>query len=249
MTCEEWEQILLDMRHRMNGDGWMWKVTRSVLIKAHIENCPACTTKMIETTKLNNALDQLRVATKHFQASPAVEKHLLEAFRRETSGRHHSLHMGFGLRLARLSTAALALIVAGILLYPRLRPTPLVTDQGNGAGDKVRTVTPSVPELSINLNNQPRTEDDRRSSGHRIAKVRKSKAEASAKQMAIPAEDLSLNGGGSIVRVTLPLSGLLAMGVPVHPEASDPRVTADVTLDPFGAVVGVHLVDAESKAN
>ena len=62
-------------------------------------------------------------------------------------------------------------------------------------------------------------------------------------------EDLALNGGSSIVRVTLPLSSLVAMGIPVHPDASDPRVTADVLMDPFGAVVRIRLVEASTKVN
>ena len=85
MTCEEFDQILFDLRHHRNGDGWMLRVSKSALIEAHIGDCPACATKMKETTKLEDALDQLRVASKHFQTPPAVEKNLLEAFRRETS--------------------------------------------------------------------------------------------------------------------------------------------------------------------
>jgi hypothetical protein len=253
MTCEDFEQILVDLRHHGNGDGWILKLSKSALIEAHIGNCPACATKMMETTKLEDALDQLRVATQHLQASAAVEKNLLEAFRRETSKRHGSLHTVFGRRLAWLSTAALALIVAGVFFYARMRPSSLVTDQGNGAGEKVQVVTPSLPSFSVSgaeaFDKQPRAENDSRRAVHRVAKLRKSILESRARQIAIPAEDLSMNGGGTVVRVTLPLSSLLAMGVPVHPEASDPRVMADVTLDPFGAVVGVRLVDEQSKAN
>jgi hypothetical protein len=66
----------------------------------------------------------------------------------------------------------------------------------------------------------------------------------------IPASDvLSLNGGGSIVRVTLPFSSLIAMGVPVRPDLSDSRVTADVWMDPFGAVLGVRVVPAGASAD
>jgi hypothetical protein len=253
MTCEEFEQILLDFRYHTNSDGWILRVSKSALIEAHIANCPACATKMMETTKLEDALDQLRVATEHFQTSPEVEKNLLEAFRRETSERRRSFHMMFGRRLAWLPTAALALIVGGVFLYARLRPSSLVTDQGNGTGHRVRILTPFPPRFSVSgteaFDNQPRAENDSRRAVHRAAKLRKSILESSARRIAIPEEDLSMNGGGSVVRVTLPLSSLLAMGVPVHPEASDPRVMADVTLDPFGAVVGVRLVDEQSKAN
>jgi hypothetical protein len=108
--------MLLDLRHRTNDDSWILRGSKSALIDAYIGNCAACVMKMIETTKLEDALDRLRVATKHLQASPAVEMNLLEAFHREVSGRHRSLRMEFAWRLASLSAATLVLIVAGIVL-------------------------------------------------------------------------------------------------------------------------------------
>jgi hypothetical protein len=63
----------------------------------------------------------------------------------------------------------------------------------------------------------------------------------------MPLDALSLNGGSNVVRVTLPLSSLVAMGVPMRPDLSDRRVTADVMRDPFGAVVAVHLVEAKPR--
>jgi hypothetical protein len=62
-------------------------------------------------------------------------------------------------------------------------------------------------------------------------------------------DELALNGGSNVVRVTLPLSSLVAMGVPVYPEMSDRRVTADVMMDPFGAVVAVRFVEARPAAD
>jgi hypothetical protein len=92
-------------------------------------------------------------------------------------------------------------------------------------------------------------ENHNHGSAQRVWKVRRSIAESGVGQIAVPAADLSLNGGGSIIRVTLPLSGLQVMGVPVDSEASDPLVMADLTLDPFGGIVGFRLVEAVSKAN
>jgi hypothetical protein len=72
----------------------------------------------------------------------------------------------------------------------------------------------------------------------------------SALSVPLPVNDfLSLNGGGSVVRVTLPLASLVAMGVPLYPEVSDRRITADVARDPFGAVVAIHLVETRSSTN
>ncbi|HMJ23143.1 MAG TPA: hypothetical protein VK513_14605 [Terriglobales bacterium] len=62
-------------------------------------------------------------------------------------------------------------------------------------------------------------------------------------------DQLSLNGGSRVVRVRLSLSSLVAVGVPVSPDVSDRRVTADVMMDPFGAVVAIRLVQVETSMN
>jgi len=83
-----------------------------------------------------------------------------------------------------------------------------------------------------------------------VAKVRKPMYERMRWQSPLPVGDeLFLNGGSNVVRVTLPLSSLVAMGVPMYPDASDRRVTADVTRDPFGAVIAIHLVEVKPSTN
>jgi hypothetical protein len=81
-------------------------------------------------------------------------------------------------------------------------------------------------------------------------KVDKRADEPAREEPSLPLRDeLSLNGGGNVVRVTLPVASLVAMGVPMYPEVSDRRVTADVTRDPFGAVIAIHLVETRPSAN
>ena len=253
MTCEECEQILLDSRHQTNGDGWMLRVSKAALIQPHIENCPACATKMTETRRLEDGLDQLRVATKQVQASPQIEKNLLDAFRQEKASRRQSLDRAFGWRRAWLCTATLVLAAAGVFLYWRLWPSPPLRHEVNRA--EARIEAPAAPAFSgahaeaFDPNTPARAKHDIRVSNHRLTKVRRARDGSVSRRIAIPGEDLSLNGGGSIVRVTLPFSSLVAMGVPVHPDVSDSRVTADVWMDPFGAVVGIRLVQPKASAD
>jgi hypothetical protein len=82
-----------------------------------------------------------------------------------------------------------------------------------------------------------------------VAKVEKSRHERMRRFRLPGGDQLSLNGGSNVVRVRLPLSSLVAVGVPVSPDVSDRRVTADVMMDPFGAVVAIHLVQAEPNMN
>jgi hypothetical protein len=255
MTCEECEQILLDSRRHTNGDGWMLRASRAVLIQAHIENCPACATKMTETTKLNDALDQLRVATKQYQASPEIEKNLVAAFRQETAKRRQPLEGVFAWRLAWLCTASLMLIAAGIFLYSRLSVSHPLTHEANGPGNEARIEPSAAPGFSgataeaFEPYNHGTAEHGTRGSTHHLAKVHWATHESMSGRVAIPGEDLSVNGGGNIVRVTLPFSSLVAMGVPVRPDIPDSRVTADVWMDPFGAVVRIRLVQPKTNAD
>jgi anti-sigma factor RsiW len=255
MTCEECEQFLLDSRHHTNGDGWMLRASRAALIQTHIENCPACATKMTETTKLDDALDQLRVATKQFQVSPEIEKNLLAAFRQEAARRRRSFDSVFAWRLAWLCTATLVLVAVGMFLYSRLWLSHPLTHEGSRPGNEARIEAPAAPGFSgaaaeaLDPYNHATAEHGNRGSTHRLRKVSRATHESVSGRVAIPGEDLSMNGGGNIVRVTLPFSSLVAMGVPVRPDISDSRVTADVWMDPFGAVVGIRLVEPKASAD
>jgi hypothetical protein len=255
MTCEECEKVLLDSRHHPNVDGWMLSISRAALIQAHVENCPTCAAKMTETTKLDDALDRLRVATKQFQASPEIEKNLLEAFRQETARRRRSSDSVFAWRMAWLCTATLVLVAAGTFLYSRLWLRPPQTHEGNRPGNEARIEAPARPGFSgaateaFDRYNHVTAERDTRGSTPHRAKAHGAIHESLSGRVAIPGEDLSMNGGGNIVRVTLPFSSLVAMGVPVRPDISDSRVTADVWMDPFGAVVGIRLVQPKASAD
>ena len=231
----------------------MLRASRAALVQAHIENCPACATKKAEAARLQDALDQLRVSTVHMQTPAGVERNLLGAFREEAARRHSAVGRVFAWRLVWLSATALALITAGVQLYSNLRPHFLAKSESNRNGSEVVIQPPSTPGLSgsavevFNENRRAADEDIATSSRHHVAKVRKARTEPGVEQALIPASDeLSLNGGGSIVRVTLPFSSLVAMGLPVRPDLSDSRVTADVWMDPFGAVMGIRLVAAKA---
>lgn len=244
MTCEECEQILLD---------WMLGASRAALLQAHVQNCPACTTSMAEVAKMQGGLDDVRVSAMHMEAPAAVEKNLLAAFRRETAKRRLSVGHSFLWRPVWVALATLVLTAAGIW-YSRFRPDSLVKVESNKIGSKVVIEPPFSPGLSRSAT---QVQESRRSapadgviSGGNSAKAVRRVPEPVVRPAAIPASDeLSLNGGGSIVRVTLPFSSLTAMGLPVRPDLSDTRVTADVWMDPFGAVMGIRLVPAKASTD
>jgi hypothetical protein len=168
-------------------------------------------------------------------------------------------------RLVWGSAAALGLVAVVVMLYSALSlRDPAVRSNGTdsyGRSGGEHAVQERLPTISSDSGATPdrlNAEGDRSSakrpaaggSGRAVAKLdRPPQVQGEQSSSMLARDDWSLNGGGSIVRVTLPLSSLVAMGVPVDPDVSDPRVTADVVMDPFGAVMAIRLVEAKTSVN
>jgi hypothetical protein len=254
MTCEECEQILLDTRNRTRPEGWMLKVSKASLVQEHVQNCPGCATKRTEVARLEEALNRLRVSTMQLEAPAGVERNLLDVFHREATRRHSLVWRGFGWRLVWLSAAALIFAAAGIQLYSSLRPHFVLKPENGNRVEIQPTFSPGLSSTAAEVFNENRGPV----ANNNIATISRRQVRKGAKPIAepvarhapiVPSDELSLNGGGSIVRVTLPFSSLSAMGLPVRPDLSETRVTADVWVDPFGAVVGIRLVPAKASAD
>src|SRR5215469_2381888 len=255
MTCDEFEQDLVDSsRCRSGGDGWLLRASKAVVIQAHVENCPVCAKKMADATRLQDALDRLRASTMHLRAPATVERNLLDAFRQQAARRRTLVGRASGWRFVWLSAAALVLLAAGLRLYSSLPTKSPLKSENNSKGSKLEIQLPSSPGLSGAAKEAFRKDAgalaDNAATVRRVARADKPISRRLARNAAIPPSDeLSLSGGGSVVRVTLPFSSLTAMGLPVRPDLSDTRVTADVWMDPFGAVVGIRLVPAGARAD
>jgi len=255
MTCDEFEQLLLDSQHRVIPEGWMLRASKAALIQEHVNSCRTCATRMGEISRLEKALDHLRVSRMHIEAPPSVEKELLRAFRERAARRHLGTRLAFSWKLAWLAAATLTLVVTSLLMYSKLKPNSTLTEKTERSGSE-RVISPrSVPVIAsaasgIDRTQKPSPTNPRSTPKRRLAQAGTGITQAGRVLHFVPVSDsLSLNGGGSVVRVTLPVSSLAAMGVPVRPDLSENRVTADVWRDPFGAVEGVRLVPANANAH
>jgi hypothetical protein len=258
MTCEECREILLDSDKCASRKSWMPGVSVLSLAKLHTENCSACANSMSEISKMNDALDQLRSSTKQMEAPATIETNLLVEFRRRALPAR-SVPITFRRRLLWGSALVLAL-AAGLISYSALRARSLMTVQA------LRTERPAQqppaplysgasPDRAPIENQQPGT--DRAPSASSKLERRTRPTIPARKESSLPVpvnpapvnDELSLNGGGSVVRVILPLASLVAMGVPMYPEMSGRGITADVARDPFGAVIAIHLVETRPITN
>jgi hypothetical protein len=254
MTCEECKEILLDSDKYASCKNWMPGVSVLGLAKLHAENCSACAETMSGISKMSDAFGQLRLSTRQIEAPAAIETNLLVEFRRRAlRARPHPI--AFRLRLLWGSALVFAL-VAGFISYSALRARSFMSDHSA----TTRRPTPQPPSplySSVTPDRAPiekqETRMDRPLSARSKLEQRTrpgTPQKESAVSGPLPVNDfLSLNGGGSVVRVTLPLASLVAMGVLMYPEMSDRRITADVARDPFGAVIAIHLVETRSSTN
>jgi hypothetical protein len=256
MTCEECEEILLDSENRASRKSWMSSVSVLNLAKQHAESCSACAAKMSEVSRLETVLDELRRSTIRIEVPATIESNLLDEFRQQEAWRAPYGPSTFRWRLVWGAAAALAL-VAALVFYAELRARPSVT--------VVEARTEHSAQQSPSLLHSGAGSDQRSIENHYSGADRPGLASANTDRAATrttrpekpawresispPRDEFSLNGGGNVVRVTLPLASLSAMGVPIYPELSDRRVTADVARDAFGAVIAIRLVETTPSTN
>lgn len=149
------------------------------------------------------------------------------------------------------SAATVLLLMSGVTLYFTLKPKAQTTAQSAKPESKGRALpwqpspafsarhdTTAVPGIGRAGTNQrhPRRPAENLAAHDNLVHGK------AIPQVRVPAEQLSLNGGSTVFRVTLPLSSLAAVGVSTYPDLPDRQVTADVAVDPFGAIIAVRLV-------
>jgi hypothetical protein len=254
MTCEECEETLLDSDNCASRRNWIPGVSILNLARLHATNCPACSAKMSKISKVNAVLDQLRLAMQATEVPAAIEANLLVEFRLRRPRPTPLVPRGFPWPLVEGAAVALAL-VATLVFYPVHGERSSLTAGMDTTQRFVRRPAPSPQRL--------RATRDRTVENHQAAAGRQRFVSSSRELRSSPVgrapermpgnpelplrEWLSLNGGGNVVRVTLPMASLVAVGVPMNPEVSDQRITADVARDPFGAVIAIHLVETTPK--
>jgi len=248
MTCEECEQILLDSKNSPSHKGWIQGVSVLNLARLHAENCPACAGKMSEIARVNDVLEQVRLSTSQNEPPAAIETKLLAEFRQWRAREVQPLPRNRRWSLLWAPVATFTLVL-GFVLYSQFNSRSTGVMTGKVEPDAAQVLLPA-PKTQEGLDRaiqyaQPNREgvgsSPKREARMNVSKLRQDHAR---EKSSLPVSDeFFLNGGGNVVRVTLPLASLAGMGVPIYPEAPDRRVTAEVARDPFGAVIAVRLIE------
>ena len=263
MSCQEFEPVLVEIARERLLDA----VARQRAL-AHTENCAACAAVLAEERALQSGLRGLAAAVAGEAAPIRLEDALRAAFRQQAVTPVNAPAQPFapGRRGWWLALAALLLLTLGVFGARWLGFSANSEQRLVQSAPSAATPTPELlsPQL---LSMEPRTpvkiEDGPVAPAPPRGRVEVSKGRRPnrAAQMArsvlpnvIPAEyvteffpvtrggELIPLEGGQILRVQMPRSNLIPLGIPVNQERATETVKADVLVSHDGLARAIRLV-------
>lgn len=221
MNCEQFAEILQDLAR----NEWLDPATLKDAFE-HADTCAACDHRFQEAEALTAELHSLATLDADREASPRIEKNLLEAFAREKAIAAPSY-----LRLATvaglMSVAALALFAILFIRHAKStpaagpRPAP-TTNATNGREEASATDTGAIlPDVLTAFE----SEDD---------------GTGSFVPLMQPFDRAALDGG-AVVRVVVPRTELQQLGLSAG-QTNGPQVLADMVVASDGTPQAIRVV-------
>jgi hypothetical protein len=257
MNCRDFEAIVIEMAR----DCLMDAAARERGLE-HVRRCASCATLLVEERSLSRDLRALSARCAAEEIPERIETALLAAFR-EAPGqtRRSAPTIVAPRRRRRLSAvAALALLTFGISLAgwvasSHKRESPAVGSTGGGASP---TEVPASPEKSDRKRPQvvEVRQPDRRIPAPRSDERQKRLPSANRRPASndAPREFVTqffpvMQGGeliplegGQVVRVRMPRSNLIPLGIPFNQERASETIKADVLVSNDGLARAIRLV-------
>jgi hypothetical protein len=264
MNCQSFEAIVNELaRERLSNQ----PLEIRDLALAHADECAACAMRLRDERALSFCLDEMAKEMKSFAASPRVEEKLLQALRqRPEVGDQRRGHRNRWL----VAAAAMILIVIGIGVLrgylvrqspfgggpasalvqtsPGLAPTRR-EDVKESSSVTTRNESTGQPKRIVKRTNHSLRPHAESNTSHEVfATATNPSANAAASEVATQFMPLNYNGpinlqdGGQLVRVELPRSAMLSLGVPVNMDRYNERVKADVFVGADGLARAIRFV-------
>lgn len=212
MDCARFESIVHEIQ-RPGTEGFALRES----VFEHAESCDRCGRLMMETQSLDADLRALMVAAAEQKAPPRVEAQLITELRRQRSV---VLRRRVRQQIAVLSTAAVALLAAGLSLH-----------YWNGKGGK-RNPAPASPIAQSPA--EPASA---------VPNVIEDDSTYASRFQPLPyADDPSALEDGAVVRVEMPRAALASFGLPVAAMESDGTVRADLIVSADGTPQAIRLI-------
>jgi anti-sigma factor RsiW len=253
MNCCDLEAIIIEMARDRLMDG----ASRERGLE-HIQRCASCATLLIEERALNRDLRSLSARCAAEEIPERIETALLTAFRQASPAPIVAPRRRRWLPAA----AALALLTFGISLAgwiatsPR-RGAPVVSTAGGGGPTNI-PATPVVDDQK-----PPRVVEVRqryrrpRNATNALSVKRQKRSSPANRRLAgddAPREFVTqffpvMQGGeliplegGQLVRVRMPRSNLISLGIPFNQERASDTIKADVLVSNDGLARAIRLV-------
>ncbi len=228
MTCREFEEIVMDAARGAGAE------------PEHARACARCAARLAEERRLTEALRVIAQEDEEFQASLGVEARLRDQFRQTHAAPRRTA--------VRWTWAAGGAIAAGLALVAVLTDKEPPAPQVASVAPVVQPAIPEAPRTA--LVDPPKTMmDDTGVQRPLPARRGTAPGEGPLVTREVTTQFLPLGAGlidaserTQVVRISVPKTALLAMGLPVKMERLDERVQADVLLGEDGTARAIRFV-------
>ena len=248
MNCRDFETIIIEMAR----DRLMDAATRERGLE-HVQSCMRCATLLVEERALSRDLRALSARCAAEEIPERIETALLAAFRQRDAAQVVAPRK----RRRLPAVAALALLTFGISLagwiassHRREAPSPGPID--GGASHPNVSATPEKSDQTRPQMAEVRTPDRRiraPRAGKRLAGANRLPASNNAPREFVTQFFPVMQGGelipidgGQLVRVRMPRSNLIPLGIPFDQERASETIKADVLLSNDGLARAIRLV-------
>ncbi len=258
MNCQDFERIILPLARQPLLDAAMREQGL-----AHTEDCARCAARLAEERALMAGVRQVVAGMAQVEAPARVEAALLTAFREQAKAvavpaalAMPAKNRHWPQRMLRAAAVILVLVSGGVIFWPRSgspqpkRDAQVVLPQLAGSAEPTpgrgTPATAGEPKMAQQTMTAPRSL--RR---HHPQQSNLSEAEVTTRFFPLIAgDDLNSLEGVQVVRVELPGSALLEVGLPVDAAMSSKSVKADVILGHDGIAYAIRFVlKARSEIN
>jgi hypothetical protein len=243
MFCRDFEKIAGDL-----SAGRLMEAGKRELALRHASECSACALRLNAERTLEAGLRVLAEGAEEGEAPPHLKLALRAAFDRQVKAAPFPVPAPARLRnlALRWTAAALVLLAVALALLSRSAPPNIkkedVSNRGNPAPQSV--IKPDNQEPKIEPQVAKKIPAKRRAGT--VAGVPRDNETVTEYIPLTYLADATAMESGWVLRVELPPSALIAMGLPAPADQTDSRVKADVVVSDDGVARAVRFVRQDS---
>jgi len=250
MSCQDFETIIVEIARGQLMDA----VARERGL-AHIETCPQCAALLAEERALSGKLRALSAAAAGEEIPARVETALLAAFRqRDAAPALKPARFVAPVNRRWMLAAALILLMFGLSLAGWVLSSSKRESAVTGpTPEPVAPTAPDTPEkftqaktqvAAVTLPSRPTPDAKRSKRQPRLPRASDAEPREIVTQFfpVIQGSELIPLESGQIIRVRMPRSNLIPLGIPYSQERADETIQADVLVSNDGLARAIRLV-------